>query len=143
MTPSDKLAIVSVEATGKTLTVGLSDGRTISAPMVWYPRLAQGSPDQLQDCWIYEGGVGVHWPSLDEDISLDGLLAGAPSPEYRRAARGVFFPNAGDPASLVAAHGFFQRLLNEYSELLRKQPAEDQARLREEVFRALGTRPAA
>lgn len=143
MTPSGKLAIVSVDATGKTLTVGLSDERTVSAPLAWYPRLAEGSPDQLQDFWIYEGGVGVHWPSLDEDISLDGLLAGAPSPEYRRETRGAFFPDAGDPASLVAAHGFFQRLLNEYSELLRKQPPEDQARLREEVFRALGTRPAA
>lgn len=137
------LAIVSVQPTEEALKLGLSDGRTVSTPLAWYPRLAEGNSEQLQDFWIYEGGVGVHWPSLDEDISLDGLLAGAPSPEYRRGTRGTFFPNADDPASLVAAHGFFQRLLNEYSELLRKQPPEDQARLRDEVFRALGTRPAA
>jgi hypothetical protein len=137
------LAIVSVATTDSTLNVGVSDGRTVSAPLAWYPRLDEGSAEQRLDFRIYEGGVGVHWPSLDEDISLDGLLAGAPSPEYRRETRGAFFPNAGDPASLVAAHGFLQRLLNEYSELLRNQPPEDQARLREEVFRALGTRPAA
>jgi len=64
------------------LTVALMDGRTISAPLAWYPRLAAGRPEQRSHWeiagWeIAGGGYGIHWPELDEDLSTEGLLAGA------------------------------------------------------------------
>jgi hypothetical protein len=67
------------------LTVELSDGRTISAPIVWYPRLAHGSPAERGRWRLIGGGEGIHWPDLDEDISVEGLLAGRPSGESQRS----------------------------------------------------------
>jgi hypothetical protein len=66
------------------LTVDLMDGRVISVPLTWYPRLAAASPQALQKWEIAGGGYGIHWPDLDEDLSTEGLLRGAPSPELRR-----------------------------------------------------------
>lgn len=65
------------------LTVELMDGRSISAPLVWYPRLAQAAPDQLRDWRVAGGGYGIHWPQLDEDLSTEGLLRGAPAVAIR------------------------------------------------------------
>ena len=59
------------------LVVTLTDGRTISVPLAWYERLAQASTDQLQDYQILGNGDGIHWPQLDEDLSVKGLLQGA------------------------------------------------------------------
>ncbi len=62
------------------LTVGLMDGRTITVPLAWYSRLAAGTPEQ-QTYWELAGaGYGIHWPDLDEDLSTEGLLAGAQAP---------------------------------------------------------------
>ena len=62
------------------LTVALMDGRTIAVPLAWYPRLAAGTPEQ-RACWELAGaGYGIHWPKLDEDLSTEGLLAGARAP---------------------------------------------------------------
>jgi hypothetical protein len=66
------------------LTVDLMDGRVISVPLAWYPRLAAASPEALRNWQIAGGGYGIHWPDLDEDLSTEGLLRGAPSPELRR-----------------------------------------------------------
>lgn len=70
-----------VSVTADALVVDLVDGRTISVPLAWYPRLAHGSPVERAH-WRFIGeGEGVHWPELDEDISVEGLLAGRRSGE--------------------------------------------------------------
>ncbi len=63
------------------LTVELTDGRTISVPVAWYPRLSHGTAEQRDHWQLIGGGRGVHWPDLDEDISVENLLAGKPSGE--------------------------------------------------------------
>jgi hypothetical protein len=63
-----------------TLSVRLKDGRTITVPLAWYPRLFNATTEQRCDWKIAGGGYGLHWPSLDEDISTEGLLRGAPAP---------------------------------------------------------------
>ena len=61
--------------------VDLRDGRTVTAPLAWYPRLLHGSARERRNWRLIGGGVGVHWPDLDEDLSVEGLLAGRPSAE--------------------------------------------------------------
>jgi Protein of unknown function (DUF2442) len=63
------------------VTVELHDGRTISAPLAWYPRLSHGSHEERNQWRLIAGGRGIRWPVLDEDISVDNLLAGKPSGE--------------------------------------------------------------
>jgi hypothetical protein len=63
------------------LEVRLDDGRVLSVPLTWYPRLAHGSTRERRQWRIIGGGIGIHWPALDEDISVAGLLAGLPSGE--------------------------------------------------------------
>ena len=62
------------------LTVELMDGRAISTPLAYYPRLWNGAPEQRQRWEIAGAGYGIHWPDLDEDISTEGLLRGIPEP---------------------------------------------------------------
>jgi hypothetical protein len=76
-----------VRCTDDTLVVGLSDGRTLSVPLAWYPRLAHGTQAERRDCRLIGGGEGIHWPRLDEDISVEGLLAGQPSGESATSLR--------------------------------------------------------
>jgi hypothetical protein len=70
----------SVEVSEDYLIVGLKDGRRISVPLEWYPRLAQASAEQRGRWEICGAGYGIHWPELDEDLSTEGLLRGAPAP---------------------------------------------------------------
>jgi hypothetical protein len=63
------------------LSVDLVDGRTISVPLAWYPRLLHATPEQLSNWKIAGAGFGIHWPDLDEDLSTEGLLRGAPAPD--------------------------------------------------------------
>jgi uncharacterized protein DUF2442 len=63
------------------LEVRLDDGRVLSVPLAWYPRLAHGSSRERRQWRIIGAGIGIHWPALDEDISVAGLLAGLPSGE--------------------------------------------------------------
>jgi len=72
---------VDVHATADTLTVDLSDGRTISVPLGWYPRLEHASPAERSKWRLIGKGQGIHWEEIDEDISVEGLLAGKPSGE--------------------------------------------------------------
>lgn len=74
----------SVTVTEDELVVGLMDGRTISVPLAWYPRLFDGTPEQRANWEICGAGYGIHWPELDEDLSTEGLLLGQRSPELRR-----------------------------------------------------------
>lgn len=64
-----------------TLTVELSDGRTIAVPLAWYPRLVHATPQERNSWRLIGGGSGIHWPDVDEDISVGNLLAGQPSGE--------------------------------------------------------------
>ncbi len=61
------------------LSVDLMDGRTITVPLAWYPRLAAATPDQLGNWEVAGAGFGIHWADLDEDLSTEGLLRGAPA----------------------------------------------------------------
>ena len=72
---------VSVTIDDDTLSVDLEDGRTISVPIGWYPRLAQGTSAERADFQISGAGYGIHWPELDEDIGVEGLLLGKKSTE--------------------------------------------------------------
>ncbi len=69
------------------LTVALMDGRTIAVPLAWYPRLVKGTPEQRARWEVAGGGYGIHWPELDEDLSTEGLLAGARAPRGSAAWR--------------------------------------------------------
>jgi hypothetical protein len=76
-----------VRVTEDSLIVDLVDGRTISVPLAWYPRLAHGT-DAERSRWRFIGdGEGIHWPNLDEDISVEGLLAGRRSGETQASLR--------------------------------------------------------
>ena len=76
--------VAEVEITEDTLTVALMDGRTISVPLAWYPRLAKATKSQRENWQIAGGGYGLHWPEIDEDLSTEGLLRGAPAPGVGR-----------------------------------------------------------
>jgi hypothetical protein len=68
-----------VQLTEDTLAVDLADGRTIVVPLVWYPRLLSATVEQRSRWQIAGAGYGIHWPDLDEDLSTEGLLRGAPA----------------------------------------------------------------
>jgi hypothetical protein len=72
--------VAGVEFTTDALSVLLKDGRTISVPLVWFPKLLKATAAQLKNWQICGGGYGIHWPDLDEDLSTEGLLRGAPAP---------------------------------------------------------------
>ncbi len=70
-----------VRVTDDLLIVALADGRTISVPLAWYPRLRNATPGQRAN-WTRAGaGFGIHWPDLDEDLTTEGLLRGCPAPD--------------------------------------------------------------
>jgi hypothetical protein len=73
----------AVRCTDSELVVSLSDGRVISVPLVWFPRLLAASEAERSTYELLGHGEGVHWPAVDEDISVSGLLAGWPSVEFR------------------------------------------------------------
>ena len=72
--------VAEVETTEDELSVRLMDGRTISVPLVWYPRLLHATKEQRKNWRIAGGGYGIHWEEIDEDLSTEGLLRGAPAP---------------------------------------------------------------
>ena len=72
--------VKSVIVTDDELTVALMDGRRISVPLAWYPRLFDATPAQRANWEIAGGGYGIHWPEIDEDLSTEGLLQGARAP---------------------------------------------------------------
>jgi len=76
-----------IKITEDTLSVDLSDGRTVSVPLSWYPRLVYATKEE-RDNWRFIGnGHGVHWESIDEDISVEGLLIGRPSKESQTSLK--------------------------------------------------------
>ncbi len=73
--------VAGVSFTADALCVSLMDGRTISVPLAWFPRLLNATESQRLNWKIAGGGYGIHWPDIDEDLSTEGLLRGAPSPK--------------------------------------------------------------
>lgn len=74
--------VESVDFSEGFLIVSLKDGRRISVPIEWYPRLARASASERAAWEICGGGYGIHWPEIDEDLSTEGLLRGAPAPRH-------------------------------------------------------------
>jgi len=74
-----------VKVTNDSLIVDLSDGRTISVPLEWFPRLLHATPEERSNWRLIGRGHGVHWEEIDEDISVEGLVAGRPSGESQRS----------------------------------------------------------
>jgi hypothetical protein len=79
--------VADVRFTEDELRVTLMDGRTISAPLAWYPRLLHATAKQRKNWRKCGAGYGIHWPDIDEDLSTEGLLRGAPAPLPRTAKR--------------------------------------------------------
>jgi hypothetical protein len=77
--------VADVTITDDHLSVRLMDGRTISVPLVWYPRLSNATKRQRDNWQISGGGYGIHWEEIDEDISTEGLLRGAPAPDDKQS----------------------------------------------------------
>ena len=93
----------AVTATEDTLTADLSDGRTISVPLAWYPRLLHATPEERDNRELFADAQHIHWPDLDEDISVEGLLAGRRSGEGTRSfQRWLEAKRAGRPLTLDA-----------------------------------------
>jgi Protein of unknown function (DUF2442) len=72
--------VADVRCDADSLIVDLMDGRTIAVPLAWYPRLLAATPEQRAHWETAGGGYGIHWPEIDEDLSTEGLLRGAPAP---------------------------------------------------------------
>jgi len=76
-----------VTASDEALIVDLADARTITVPLAWFPRLEHGTPAERANWRLIGRGVGIHWPELDEDISVESLLAGRRSGETQASLR--------------------------------------------------------
>lgn len=79
LAPSADERVRDVRIDDETLTVALMDGRTISVPLAWFPRLLDATPAQRANWELAGADYGIHWPDLDEDLSTEGLLRGAPA----------------------------------------------------------------
>jgi len=83
--PGERVADVRFDE--ETISVDLADGRTITAPLAWYPRLLDATPAQRAKWEVCGGGFGIHWPEIDEDLSTQGLLEGVPAPHRPETAK--------------------------------------------------------
>jgi len=82
---ADALLAQAVSVTEDNIVVDLSDGRTLSVPLAWYPRLLHGTPKERNNWRLIGRGDGIHWPELDEDISVSGLISGNRSGESQQS----------------------------------------------------------
>jgi hypothetical protein len=80
LAPAADLRVKAVSLDADRLSVELMDGRAISVPLVWFLRLANATPEQRSRWELAGGGYGIYWPEIDEDLSTEGLLRGAPAP---------------------------------------------------------------
>lgn len=85
LAPQADERVADVNFTEDELSVALMDGRTISVPLAWYPRLLGATEAQRSNWEISGGGYGIHWPDVDEDLSTEGMLRGAPAPRQPSA----------------------------------------------------------
>jgi DNA-binding CsgD family transcriptional regulator len=100
---------LDVEFSDDALSVSLRDGRVITVPLAWYPRLLNATHAQRKNWKIAGGGYGLHWPDLDEDLSTQGLLRGAPAPKTSspdlRTETGIVLSKRERNVALLIAHG--------------------------------------
>ncbi len=85
LAPTADERVKDVRIAEDTLSVDLMDGRTITVPLVWYPRLLDATPEQRSHWETCSAGYGIHWPDVDEDLSTEGLLRGTPAPRLSSA----------------------------------------------------------
>ena len=85
ITKNETAVAENVKVSKDTLAVDIDDGRTISVPLSWFPRLLHGSPNERSNWRLIGRGEGIHWPDLDEDLSIAGLLEGMPSTESQES----------------------------------------------------------
>ena len=78
--------VLDVSFSEDSLCVALRDGRKISVPLTWYPKLFHATQEQRMNWRVAGGGYGIYWPDLDEDLSTEGLLRGAPAPRVKTTA---------------------------------------------------------
>ena len=96
---------MTIEVTEDNITAELSDGRTISVPLGWYPRLVHATPAERNNWELIGTGQGIHWPDLDEDLSVEGFLAGRKSGESQRSfKRWLEAKQAGLPVTIHEIH---------------------------------------
>lgn len=94
-------AAIALNVTEDTLTVELGDGRTVSVPLCWYPRLVHATPEERNNWEIHAAGQHVHWPDLDEDLSVEMFLTGRKSGESRHSfKRWLRAKKAGLPVTI-------------------------------------------
>ena len=84
--PKSGERVRDVQVTDDAISVDLFDGRTITVPLAWYPRLLHATPKERANWLIAGAGYGIHWPDLDEDLTAQGLLQGAPAPRGKAKA---------------------------------------------------------
>src|SRR5688572_12974655 len=87
LTVDSQATAANVSVSDAMLTVELSDGRVLSVPIAWYPRLSHGTVAERNNWRLIGAGQGIHWPELDEDISVEGLLAGKASGESQTSLK--------------------------------------------------------
>ena len=103
----DTTAFTAIEVivTDDTLSVELTDGRTIAVPLAWYPRLSHGTVKERRSWRLIGGGRGIHWPELDEDISVANLLSGQPSGESQPSLKKWLATRESKPSSSRRSKG--------------------------------------
>jgi hypothetical protein len=79
ITTRAQFSVIGIRVTDESITAELADGRTISVPLAWSWRLAEATPEQRANWRIVRAGEGIHWPDVDEDISVRGMLDGVPA----------------------------------------------------------------
>jgi hypothetical protein len=84
--PKSGERVSDVRVTEDAISVDLFDGRTITVPLAWFPRLLHATPQQRANWRVAGAGYGIHWPDLDEDLTTQGLLHGAPAPRGKAEA---------------------------------------------------------
>jgi hypothetical protein len=99
----------NVRCTSEELIVELTDGRTVITPLAWYPRLLHATKAQRNHWRLLGKGIGVNWPDVDEDLSVDGMLAGTPSLESAESLARAGVPIAGHGTPL-SRRGFRRRV---------------------------------
>lgn len=122
--PDSPLRISNVAFTESQIAVTLSDGRILALPLTWYPRLHNATPEDRENWRLLAEGEGVHWNSLDEDLSLEGFVAGRPaagSEEYRRRYRPIeYVALAEDLSSSFQSETQVNEALREYLRIKRE-----------------------
>ncbi len=98
------IAAQRVTVTEDALSVDLTDGRTVSVPLAWYPRLLHGTPKERNKWRLIGEGEGIHWPDLDEDISVESLVLGRPSGESQRSLKEWLEQRAAQRRKVLKEH---------------------------------------